>query len=73
MVCRYPKAGVISFPDGYLMPVLLELGVDGARFFCCGSIGEVGRDRSEKLHVSVSPDELPGWVPMPDLPSHPAQ
>ncbi|WP_299892017.1 DUF2235 domain-containing protein [uncultured Ruegeria sp.] len=34
---------------------------------------KMGRDRSEKLHVSVSPDELPRWVPMPDLPSHPAQ
>ncbi|MEM6659217.1 MAG: DUF2235 domain-containing protein, partial [Pseudomonadota bacterium] len=33
----------------------------------------VGRDSSEHLHVSVSPDDLPGWVPMPDLPSHPAQ
>ncbi len=34
---------------------------------------KIGRDPSERLHVSVAPDELPGWVPMPDLPSHPAQ
>ncbi len=34
---------------------------------------KVGRDPSERLHVSVAPDELPRWVPMPDLPSHPAQ
>ncbi len=34
---------------------------------------KVGRDQSERLHVSVSPDELPGWVAMPNLPSHPAQ
>ncbi len=34
---------------------------------------KVGRDPSERLHVSVAPDALPRWVPMPDLPSHPAQ
>ncbi|SLN75076.1 DUF2235 domain-containing protein [Ruegeria meonggei] len=34
---------------------------------------KIGRDRSERLHVSVSPDDLPGWVPLPGLPSHPAQ
>jgi len=34
---------------------------------------KVGRDRSERLHVSVAPEDLPGWVPMPDLPSNPAQ
>ncbi len=34
---------------------------------------KVGRDRSEHLHVSVSPEDLPNWLPEPDLPSHPAQ
>ncbi len=33
----------------------------------------VGRDQSEHLHASVSPEELPGWVPDPELPTHPAQ
>jgi uncharacterized protein (DUF2235 family) len=34
----------------------------------------VGQDPSERLHVSVSPDELPKWVHLPAGPhSHPAQ
>lgn len=34
----------------------------------------VGGDPSERLHVSVAPDELPGWVDLPAGPhSHPAQ
>ena len=34
---------------------------------------KVGRDRSEQLHVSVSPQDLPGWVPMSDEASYPAR
>ncbi|GAA6158667.1 DUF2235 domain-containing protein [Ruegeria sp. HU-ET01832] len=43
------------------------------KIFLLRKYRKVGRDRSERLHVSVSPDDLPGWVPIPDLPSHPAQ
>ena len=33
----------------------------------------VGKDQSEQLHASVAPEDVPGWEPEPDLPSHPAQ
>ncbi|TMV07759.1 DUF2235 domain-containing protein [Ruegeria sediminis] len=33
----------------------------------------VGRDRSERLHESVTPETLPEWVPAPEPQSHPAQ
>ena len=41
------------------------------KIFLLRKYRKVGKDRSERLHVSVSPDELPRWVPMLDFTSHP--